>query len=296
MDPTLRTRTLSDLKERFAGLSPQMRRAAKYVLDHPAAFGLDPVRDTAQKASVSTYTLINLAKSLGFDGFESFRAPFRQALLATARTEDSEAWISEAQSRGDMGRVMAEAAQNSLSIVTNSLERLRADQMEEIVEMLFSARHVFITAVRSSFAMAYYLHYAGRMALPSMTLIPHHHNSAIDDLIDADERDVLIALTMAPYSKETVRAAKFAQAKGLKLLLISDSEVVSADLAPEHTLVSSILSTHRFGCFAGITATLDVLVGCLMHRGGAEAIARIGSYETLRLETNAYWPTPQKKH
>ena len=36
MDPTLRIKTIALLKERIVGLSPQMRMAAKYVIDHPA--------------------------------------------------------------------------------------------------------------------------------------------------------------------------------------------------------------------------------------------------------------------
>ncbi|WP_299146642.1 MurR/RpiR family transcriptional regulator [uncultured Tateyamaria sp.] len=295
MDPTLKTNTTAALKEGIAGFSPQLRTAAKYIVDHPSDFGLDSIRETARKAQVSTYTFVNLAKILGFASFEAFRSPYRHALVSQASAQADPEWLRAAAGRPDFGGVHADAARNTLSIVTHSLERQQAETLNAIADMLIGARNVYLTAVRSSYAVAYYLHYVGRMALPTMQLIPRHHNSAIDDLNTATEGDVLIAITVTPYSRETIEACAFAKKKGVKLLLITDSEVVSPDLAPEHTLVASVLSTHNFGCFSGMMAVVELLLAFLMKGGGDPARDRIASYEKLRIENNAYW-VAQKKH
>ena len=295
MDPTLKTTILAMLKERMTTLSPQMRTAAKYIIDHPHDFGLDPIRDTARKASVSAYTLVNIAKRLGFSGFEELRHPFRHALVASPQSESAPDWLNTLRGQSDQGTIYADAAQNALAIVTRSLQQQQTDDMADIAETLKSARTVYLTAVRSSYAMAYYLHYVGRMALPSLQLIPRHMNSAIDDLNDAGSGDVLIAITVTPYSRETIQACEFAKKKGAKVLLITDSEIVSPDLHPDHTLVASVHSTHHFGCFSGMLALIETLVALLMQRGGSDARDRIKSYEKLRIENNAYW-VAQKKH
>ncbi|WP_299590803.1 MurR/RpiR family transcriptional regulator [uncultured Tateyamaria sp.] len=295
MDPTLKTNTTAALKEGIAGFSPQLRTAAKYIVDHPSDFGLDSIRETARKAQVSTYTFVNLAKILGFASFEAFRSPYRHALVSQASAQADPEWLRAVAGRPDFGGVHADAARNTLSIVTHSLERQQAETLNAIADMLIGARNVYLTAVRSSYAVAYYLHYVGRMALPTMQLIPRHHNSAIDDLNTATEGDVLIAITVTPYSRETIEACAFAKKKGVKLLLITDSEVVSPDLAPEHTLVASVLSTHNFGCFSGMMAVVELLLAFLMKGGGDPARDRIASYEKLRIENNAYW-VAQKKH
>ena len=295
MDPTLKTNILAMLKERMTTLSPQMRTAAKYIIDHPHDFGLDPIRDTARKASVSAYTLVNIAKRLGFSGFEELRHPFRHALVASPQSESAPDWLNTLRGQSDQGTIYADAAQNALAIVTRSLQQQQTDDMADIAETLKSARTVYLTAVRSSYAMAYYLHYVGRMALPSLQLIPRHMNSAIDDLNDAGSGDVLIAITVTPYSRETIQACEFAKKKGAKVLLITDSEIVSPDLHPDHTLVASVHSTHHFGCFSGMLALIETLVALLMQRGGSDARDRIKSYEKLRIENNAYW-VAQKKH
>lgn len=289
MDPTLKTKTIDALKREAGQMAPRLKLVAKYIIDHPLDFGLDSIRETARKCGVSTYTLVRLAEQMGFAGYEELREPFRHALVSSTHMAERPAWIDSMRSAGALGQVQADAALNSMAIVQRSLERLSPEQLERAVSLMLGARTVFLTSVRSTYALAYYLHYIGRMALPSMELIPRHMNSAIDDLSDADERDVLIALTFTPYSREVIEACKFAQRRGTKIILISDFDVISSEFQPEITLIASIISTHHFGCYAGAMAVLDVLLAGLVEKGGKSARARIEGYESLRRQNNAYW-------
>ena len=81
MDPTLKNRTLTSLKEKMPMLSPRLRIVAKYIVDHPSDFGLDSIRETARKSGVSTYSLVRAANSLGFESYDQLREPFRHALV-----------------------------------------------------------------------------------------------------------------------------------------------------------------------------------------------------------------------
>ncbi|MCY4335168.1 MAG: MurR/RpiR family transcriptional regulator [Litoreibacter sp.] len=295
MDPTLRTRTLHQLRETLPDFSRQMKIAAKYVVDYPAEFGIDPIRTSASKSGVSTYTFVKMAKHLGFSSFEEMREPFRHALVAGGSGAQNLDWLNQQDNPSELAQVYSEAAANGLAIVTRSLERQQLEQLERIVDLLVAADTIYLTAVRSSFSVAYYFHYVGRMAMPSFHLIPRHQNSAIDDLNDIEPGQVLIAITVTPYSRETIEACEFAQKKGATIVLISDSDVVAPDLKPDYVLVTSVLSTHGFGCFSGMMAVVELLVALLMKRGGDAAKERIAAYETLRLQNNAYW-APRKKH
>jgi DNA-binding MurR/RpiR family transcriptional regulator len=120
-------------------------------------------------------------------------------------------------------------------------------------------------------------------------------NSAVDELNTASDGDVMIAITFSPYSRETIEACKFARARGVKVILISDSDVVSTEFTAEETLIASVISTHHFGCYAGVMAILENLLALLVRLGGDAAKTRIKSYEDLRKDNNAYW-TANKKH
>lgn len=84
MDPHLApqkiARLLQHLKDEMEQLPPRLKAAAKYVVDHPGDFGLDTIRVSAQKTGISANSFVRLAQHLGYDSFDSFRAPFRAAL------------------------------------------------------------------------------------------------------------------------------------------------------------------------------------------------------------------------
>ena len=257
MDPTLKNKTITALKQAIPELSPRLKAVAKYIVDHPSDFGLDPIRETARKCEVSTYTLVRMAERMGFEGYDEMREPFRHALVSTTAFVEHPDWIDSLREQGDLGRLQAEAATNTMAIVQRSLEHQTPEQMERVADMLLGARNVYLTAVRASYAMAYYFHYVGRMALPSLQLIPRHMNSPIDELNYADEGDVMIAISFTPYSRETIDACKFARKKGVKLIMISDSDVISSEFRAEETLVVSAVSTHHFGCYTGALAVIE---------------------------------------
>ena len=294
MDPTLKNRTVSALKEAIPELSPRLKTVAKYIVDHPNDFGLDPIRETARKCGVSTYTLVRMAARMGFDSYDELREPFRHALVSANALVDRPDWIESMRQRGALGAVQAEAALNTMAIVQRSLERQNSDEMEHVVDLLLGAKNVYLTAVRASYALAYYFHYVGRMALPTLQLVPRHINSAIDELNTAGEGDVMIAISFQPYSRETIEACRFAHARGVKLIMISDSEVISSEFRPEAVLVASMVSTHHFGCYTGAMGMIENLLALLVNRGGAAALERIKSYEDLRKDNNAYWIAQKK--
>lgn len=295
MDPTLKTKTISKLKSEIRALSPRLRTVAKYIVDHPSDFGLDSIRETARKCGVSTYTLVRMADRMGFESYDELREPFRHALVSSTATFDRPEWVDNMREKGDLGSVLAEASLNSMAIVQRSLERQSPEQMARVATMLLEARNVYLTAVRASYATACYFHYVGRMALPSLQLVPLQMNNAIDELNNAGVGDVLIAITCTPYSRETIEACIFARERGVKLIVIADSDVVFAGFTPEETLVASTISTHHFGCYSGIMALLENLLALLVKLGGEDALQRIKSYEDLRNKTNAYW-VAHKKH
>jgi len=294
MDPSLRFKIVRQLKDEFSDFSPRLKQVAKYITDNPADFGLDPIRTTSQKIGISTFTLVRMAKVLGFASFEALREPFRAALVTISEVSEDPAWLTELSAKGEIGKEQARTARNTITNVQRSLHLIDPEKMERVVDALFAADTVYVTGVRATYSLAYYFHYVGRMSLPSLRLIPRLINSTIDELNTAGPRDVLIAITFSPYSKETIEACRFAVRRGSKIILITDSSLVVPDMEPTEVLVASILSTHHFGSYTGAMAVLENLIALMVEKGGQDALDNISSYEELRDEFSAYWKAIKK--
>lgn len=270
-------------------LPPRLQLAAKYIIDHTNDFGLDTIRVTADKIGISANSLVRLANHLGFASFEELRDPFRTALVEQYDTAGGDGWIDRLAESGAFGASHARSVHNEIDVVKQSLRLLTVDKTEMAVNMLMEARSAYVTATRASYALAYYFHYVGRMALPNLHLIPRHMGSPVDEMISVGAEDVLLAITFPPYSADTISALRLAKRNGTRVILISDSELIAPNIEVDLFLKVSLHSLHHFSCFAGAMVVLESLLYHLVSHGGNDAQARIASYEALREDFGAYW-------
>ncbi|TIV11494.1 MAG: MurR/RpiR family transcriptional regulator, partial [Mesorhizobium sp.] len=75
------------LVERFENMPPQLRVAARFVLDHPKDVALMSMREQAHQAGVSHSTMMRLARWLGLEGYEDMRSLYARALRETGAGE-----------------------------------------------------------------------------------------------------------------------------------------------------------------------------------------------------------------
>lgn len=65
------------LRDAFNSLSPQLRQAARYLLDRPDEVAFSSMRQIAGRAGVQPATMVRLAQRLGYDELSE---PFRNEL------------------------------------------------------------------------------------------------------------------------------------------------------------------------------------------------------------------------
>ncbi len=246
MGTTHLNQLLKKMQQNYSKLAPTLQRAAKYVIDNPTDFGIDPIRMTAEKSGVSTYSLVRLARELDYEGFEEFRDPFKRALRTASSTNLSSDWLDNLHEQGEVGSALARSAENSMSILSTSLRLMTPERIEPFITELTKARTVYVTATRVSYALAYYFQHIARLVLPNVQFIPRDMANPIDDLNFANDQDLLLAITVTPYSQITVNACKFARQKGMKLLVITDSQLPLSELKPDAVLTAEMESPHEW--------------------------------------------------
>lgn len=284
------TNLLAKIQKQYPLLAPTLQLVAKYVIDHPADFGIDPIRTTAEKIGVSTYSLVRLSKELGYPGFEGFRGPFRRALRTASKPAINSNWLDEMSAQGLTGTALANSAENSITILKHSLRLMSPEVSEKFVTDLTNARTVYVTATSTSYALAYYFQHIARLALPNVQLIPRDMTNPIIDLNFAGDKDVLLAITVRPYSQITINACKFARKKGLKLLIITDSQLPLTELKPDAVLTAEMESPYVFACYLGVMAILESLLNLLVIAGGQKATDNIKSYRKLKARIDGTSP------
>ena len=116
------TNELFSVLERIADdltdLTPEVRKAATYVLERPQDVGVLTVREIARAAKVNPNTVVRMARQAGFKGYDDFRAPFRDAIRqGAAEFPDRARWLQDVRKKGTLGEVYADMVQHTLDTV-----------------------------------------------------------------------------------------------------------------------------------------------------------------------------------
>jgi DNA-binding MurR/RpiR family transcriptional regulator len=99
------------------------------------------------------------------------------------------------------------------------------EQFEAAVKMLQQAENIYVIGVRRSFAVASYIVYALQHTKKRVHLVSGFGGMYREQIRSVRKGDVVIAISFAPYGKETQYCVRAAQHHGAKTLVITDSQL-----------------------------------------------------------------------
>lgn len=209
-------------------LTPRLRDAARYAIDHPNDIALNPVATVALMAKIAPAAFIRLAKALGYDGYSElqrlFREPLQRAVKPTFRERirhyGGEQTLENPEDPAEVLRAFSQA-----NVV--SLEHLQDDAaslpLKEAISLIQKARIVHVLGLRRSYAVAAYLAYAlNRVGQPAVQ-ITGLGGAVVEQASVANSQDLLIAISFPPYAADTLQVCEQLRRSGVKRLAITDA-------------------------------------------------------------------------
>lgn len=285
---------LSQLLDRhFDRLSPELQRAARWVLAHPAELGLQSMRQSAQAAAVSPATMTRLAHALGLDGFEAMRRPSMAAVAQTLGRQRVPGSAGPGRLAPDtsLERLRQAQAANLESVGTRNTPA----QMRAAAQTLLDASAVLFLGLRASFGIAYHLHYTCDWLRPNTRLATDAGGAWSDQLLQLQASDLLVVVSQAPYTHQTVEAAQTVRARRVPVLALTDSKLSPlARLAQQQLLFDTALPSF-FHSMTGAQALAEALMGCVAEQGGAAVAQRLSERQRALQATHAYWEKPKAR-
>lgn len=283
---------ITRIESAFSNLSPQLRRAARYVIDHPDDVALYSMRQLAAHADVHPSTMVRLARELGFEGHAHFQEPFQSRLRSRPKVSYA-GHARDLQARGVNGNAEAlitELVQTEGANLDAVLSEIGTGAIVEAANALCDAHKIFYVGVRSLYPVSFYLHYASRMFKHNVELVDSHGGTFADQLRGVGKGDVVVATSFSPYSRSTVRAVDYATEHGAQVIAITDSSV--APIARHPGTVALVVRNDSPSFFHSIVPAMTVaeaLVMLMIARGGEGALNDLEESEEQLNGFDAYW-------
>ncbi|MEM8698787.1 MAG: MurR/RpiR family transcriptional regulator [Pseudomonadota bacterium] len=286
---------IARLTEVFDILSAQLQVAARFIIDHPREVGVQSMRALAAKVEVHPNTLVRLAQTLGFDGYDAMRERFRDFVVTggMGAFRDRADWLRDLAENGGSDAVIARMAETTADNLDAMWQRQSAEALTLAADRMLAARRVYVLGMGSAYSLAHQFWYVARMAFDHIQPIPRHGSQPVDDLAWLTPEDALMALTFQPYRAETMAAVRQARQTGAPVIGVTDSLTSPLARFCDPLLVSPTHTPQFFESHAAVTALLEGLLAVMVSRAGSETAARIEAFHARRLDAGLYEEAPE---
>lgn len=280
---------LDRLTEEWDALTPEAQKAARYVLENPQDVGVSTVREIAEAANVKPNTVVRMARQVGFDGYEDFRTPFRDAIRrGSISFEDRARWLQSIAKQDELGGLFADMVGGAIRNIEETFSTISADSLHAAAKAIWASENTYTLGVGVNNANARNFTYLASTGMVRFHAIPRQGNSAIDDLAFAGPKDVLIAITSKPYRSEVVAAVAVAREQGMTIIGISDSPASPIIRNADHGFVVRIDTPQFFPSSVSTLALLETLLSFVIASASDEIVDRVERFHARRHRLGIY--------
>ena len=282
---------LDELRQRLDQLTPELRKAAAYVLENPNEVGVSSIREIADAAEVKPGSFMRMARAVGFDGYDDFREPFREKHQARRHAVSGSGAVAAVAGQGrQAGFALCRYGRKSaIENIEQSFAATDAERLRTAADAIVAAAHVYVLGVGINHALARNFSYPWPgMAMDRVEAIPKAGSVAVDDLSRAGEGDVLIAMTFKPYRREVVEAVAVAREQGVAVIGISDSPAAPILQGSTHAFVVQSETPQFFPSTVATVALLETLMAFVIADARPEVIASIERFHDRRHDLGIY--------
>ncbi len=245
------------ITDTYDSLPRQLKNVATYIEQHRTSVMMDRTSDIATSCGVHPSAVVRFAQRFGFSGFSDLQAVFRAYAEAGGSQQTYQQRICKLidEKAGETSGVSV--AREFIAASRTGLDELEAglddEQFETAIDMLSQAENIYVIGVRRSFAVASYIVYALQHTKKRAHLISGFGGMFREQVRSVKKGDVVIAISFAPYDKETQYCVRAAQHHGAKTLVITDSQL--SPLA-RHASASLFVKEGSAFAFRSLTSTI----------------------------------------
>ncbi len=196
-------------------LSPSQRRIADCLQANINEAALWGVEDLAKESNTCVATVVRFAKKLGYTGY----LEMRKALVHSAKKHYQRGdQLLEAPAQA--AATLVEVARRDIRNIELLVQAVNEELLQSAANLLKASRLRLVIGDGVSALMSRQLAYLLiNTGVPTLEGSPADFATQVGNL---DSRDLLIAISITPYTRETLDAAAYARKRGIPVLAFTD--------------------------------------------------------------------------
>ncbi|KHT63533.1 transcriptional regulator [Photobacterium gaetbulicola] len=216
--------------KRYDSLSGRLQQVADFVMAQPMLVAVETMATIAEQANVPLSTLSRFSNAMGYSGFSSMQALFRDQYLNRPRDyieRVRKAREAEEVSQDSPMAIFQDFGQANIEAMEQLQISVSPHKLERAVSLLDEAETIYIQGMRRAYPVAFYLWYALMKSDNNVVLLDDHGGMLAPMTRRMNEKDVLVTVTFSPYAPETSSLIDTAFEKNVPIVAITDNQMTS---------------------------------------------------------------------
>lgn len=209
---------LGDGKRRSKGY----KAIAEYIAEHTGEAVFMTAGAIASEVGVSESTVVRFASSLGYDGYPEFHKALSDWMQEQIKENGGPIKIASNTSES---AIIQKVLASDIKKINDTIGNVDVSAFEMAVELLLSAKQIYIMGLRNCEALAHFLAFYLQMIRGNVILINTSSTTEFfEQMIRIGKDDVFVGIGFPRYSMRTLKAMEFANDRKSKVIAITDNE------------------------------------------------------------------------
>ncbi|KAB3524953.1 MurR/RpiR family transcriptional regulator [Alkaliphilus serpentinus] len=211
---------LIQIQKSFSKLSKGQKLIAQFIIDNYDKAAFMTASKLGMKVGVSESTVVRFANALGFEGYPELQRALQEIIKTKLTTVQR---VEMASEYSNEGAILKKVLKSDMDNIRNTLENIDYEEFQEVVDMIFKAKKIYIIGLRSSTALAEYLGFYLNLILDNVKIVGYGISDIFEQLLRISKDDLVIGISYPRYSNRTIEAINYAREEGVPIIGITDS-------------------------------------------------------------------------
>jgi len=259
------------IEKHYQKLSKTERRVADYVRLHPDKTIIASLQGVSEKCSVSDASVLRFCRSLGFSGYQDFKAALVPELLKKGTSLYQEVALDD-----DFSSLRSKFLQNLVKDITKTLDRYTEKAIDMVAVKVCQAKHILIAGLAGSAGVARIFN----DCLLGLGILSTYSSDRVElerMVSQMDREDLIFGISHSGETQEIVHAIK--RGRENRVFTIGMTNFVSSPVAKlaELTLLTTVPETllGSYSCqprIAQLTLLefVTIRISSILKRGSAD--------------------------
>ncbi len=195
---------------------------AEYIAVHTQQAAFMNAATLAKETGVSESTVVRFASALGYEGFPEFHKALSDWLQGQLEQTGGPVQIASKSSESELVQKVLAA---DMQKINDTIERVDVTSFDMAVDMILSAKNIYVMGLRNSEPVAHFLAFYLQMIRGNVTLLTTSSTTEFfEQMIRIGKDDLFIGIGFPRYSMRTLKAMEFASDRKATIIAITDNE------------------------------------------------------------------------